>query len=98
MAQEWLERPRNPDITGFMAKKDITVVCPCCETELIVDVLTQKVLRHRAKHATPESTWGEASPRVAELSPAAAPLWTSATRGEGIRELWRELDAQLTGE
>jgi len=73
-----------------MAKKDITVVCPCCETELVVDVLTQKVLRHRAKDATAESTWGEASARVAERESRGTDAFDSALSGEQSRA--RDLD------
>ena len=67
-----------------MAKKDITVVCPCCEAELVVDVLTQKVLRHRAKGSTPETTWGDAH------ESRGTDAFDSALSGEMSRE--RDLD------
>jgi hypothetical protein len=73
-----------------MAKKDITVVCPCCETEIVVDVLTQKVLRHRAKGATAESTWGEAHARVAGREGRGTDAFDAALSGEKSRV--RDLD------
>lgn len=73
-----------------MAKKDITVVCPCCETELVVDVLTQKVLRHRAKGSTAETTWGEAHGRVKEREARGTDAFDAALSGEKSRA--RDLD------
>lgn len=73
-----------------MAKKDITIICPCCEGELVVDVLTQKVLRHREKGATPETTWGEASARVAKRESRGTDAFDSALSGEKSRT--RDLD------
>jgi len=73
-----------------MAKKDITVVCPCCETEIIVDVLTQKVLRHRPQGSTPETTWGDAHERVKERESRGTDAFDSALSGEKSRA--RNLD------
>ena len=47
-----------------MAKKEMRVECPCCEAELVVDVLTHKVLRHKAKGQSAGVTWGAASERL----------------------------------
>lgn len=68
-----------------MANKDIRVICPCCDAELVIDVLTQKILRHRAKDATPESTWGEAAAKVAEREGRGTDAFDSALSGEQSR-------------
>lgn len=73
-----------------MAKKDITIVCPCCEAELIIDVLTQKILRHRAKGSTAESTWGDAHARVAGREERGTDAFDAALSGEQSRS--RDLD------
>lgn len=51
--------------------KEIEVVCPCCDTTLWIDVLTQKVLRRKAKtelddlgKEKPSTSWEEAASRV----------------------------------
>jgi len=54
-------------------KKDATVVCPCCESRIELDLRTGKVLRWRrpeeldetGKPVLTESDWEDASKRVA---------------------------------
>jgi len=73
-----------------MAKKDIRVICPCCDAELIIDLLTQTVLRHRTKDSTPESAWGAATAKVAERAERGTDAFDSALSGERSRA--RDLD------
>lgn len=55
-----------------MGQKQIEVTCPCCETQLVVDVLTQKVLKHApprkldetGKEILDESRWDSAQSKV----------------------------------
>ena len=49
-----------------MAKKEMRVQCPCCETELLIDALTHKVLRYKEKGTQAGVTWGAANQRLAE--------------------------------
>lgn len=68
-----------------MAKKQITVDCPCCDAQLVVDVLTEKVLRHRKAGATAEVTWGEATARLAEREARGTDAFDSALSNEKTR-------------
>ena len=63
-----LSKPRNLPIQGFllvtlarvphnghsMETKQIEVLCPCCDHQLLVDVRTGKVLRHAPPQAADE--------------------------------------------
>jgi len=78
-----------------MSKKEVRVVCPCCETELQVDVRTEKVLRRRAKGARgplddDETGWEDATARVEGRGDRAADAFDSALGSEQRRE--RDLD------
>ncbi len=78
-----------------MSDKEIQVTCPCCETELLVDVRTQKVLRKRKPGARgplddPGEGWEEATERVEERGDRAADAFDSALGTEHRRE--RDLD------
>ena len=64
-----LSKPRNLPIQGFllvtparvphnersMETKQIEVLCPCCDHQLLVDVRTGKVLRHAPPQAADET-------------------------------------------
>lgn len=78
-----------------MSKKEVRVTCPCCETELQVDVRTEKVLRRRAKGARgplddDEAGWEDATARVEGRGDRAADAFDSALGSEQRRE--RDLD------
>lgn len=53
--------------------KQIEIECPCCEAKLVVDVLTQKVIRHRerpeldelGKPILPTDQWIAAEAKIA---------------------------------
>ncbi len=53
--------------------KEIEIECPCCEAKLVVDVLTQKVIRHRerpelnefGKPVLPTDKWVAAEAKIA---------------------------------
>ncbi len=49
-----------------MSAKQIEVVCPCCQSQLSIDVLTAKVLRHeRTSESGPSvDRWASAQERV----------------------------------
>ena len=47
-----------------MAKKEMRVQCPCCETELLIDALAHKVLRYKEKGSQAGVTWGVANQRL----------------------------------
>ncbi len=49
-----------------MSAKQIEVVCPCCQSQLLVDVLTAKVLRHeKASNSGPTADrWASAQDKV----------------------------------
>ena len=62
-----------------MSAKQIEVSCPCCDTRLTVDVLTQTVLKTAKPHEIDEfgrskldeNRWDKASERVKERSAGA---------------------------
>ena len=55
-----------------MSKKDLEIVCPCCDSRLLVDLLTETVLRARrpetldetGKPTVDENDWTSAFDRV----------------------------------
>jgi len=81
-----------------MSAKEIEVQCPCCDTLLIVDVLTQKVLRHAdprqvdetGKLVLDESRWDSASQKVGERHSEGLDRFDEALGKEKARS--RDLD------
>ena len=55
-----------------MSKKDLEIVCPCCDSRLLVDLLTETVLRARrpetldeaGKPTVDDNDWASAFDRV----------------------------------
>ena len=68
-----------------MAKKEMRVECPCCEAELVVDALTHKVLRHKAKGQSAGVTWGAASERLKARIEGGQEAFEDALSGEQTR-------------
>jgi len=63
-----------------MENKQIEVTCPCCETRLAVDVLTQKVLKTTAPDQVDET--GKAKLDLARWDSAARRVEGRGTRAE----------------
>jgi hypothetical protein len=72
-----------------MSKKEIQVTCPCCETQLLVDVRTEQVLRQR-QPGREETSWADAHARVEGRSERATDAFDAALGGEQQRS--RDLD------
>lgn len=73
-----------------MAKKEMRVQCPCCEAELVIDVLTHKVLRHKEKGQSAGATWGVASERLRERQEQGLGAFEDSLSAEKTRS--RDLD------
>ena len=86
-----------------MDSKEVRIDCPCCESRLVIDVRTAKVLSWRKKGETDEtgkpvlreSDWSAASDRVSRrLGTAADKFDESLTREKGrardLDELFRK--------
>ena len=71
-----------------MPKKEIDVTCPCCSSELLVDVATAKVLRSRNPKDEDggDKTWGAAQGRVDGLRDRATDAFGAAVNKEESRE------------
>ena len=77
-----------------MESKQIEVSCPCCDTILLIDVLTRSVLRQSrpaqldetGKVVLDESRWDEARGRVQERSLGKEERFESALSKEQGRE------------
>ncbi len=71
-----------------MSKKEIDVTCPCCNSQLLVDVATAKVLRSRnpAEEDGGDKTWGAAQGRVEGRDERAKDAFNSALDREESRE------------
>lgn len=73
-----------------MQKKQIELDCPCCETHLVIDVLTSKVMRatppaeldETGKPKLDESRWERASETVKERADGAHDKLESALDAE----------------
>lgn len=94
-----------------MSNKEITVTCPCCDSRLVVDVLTARVIAHgRQKDTDPagrpivrEEDWDTANERVAGRTQAAANRFDEAlsqerTRGKDLDALFDDLRAKSSEE
>ncbi len=75
-----------------MSKKEIDVTCPCCDSELLVDVGTGQVLRSRAagERDGGEASWTQAKGRVEGRGDRGQDAFDQALSGEQSRE--RDLD------
>ena len=79
-----------------MNPKQIEVRCPCCDTRLTIDVLTQAILRHAPPEAVDETgkpvldpgRWDEAAGRVKGRAVTSADKFDAALG----KELHREAD------
>lgn len=73
---------------GGMSKKEIDVSCPCCGTELLVDVSSAKVLRsrHPKDEDGGDKTWSGAEGRVEERGGRARDAFGAAVDREESRE------------
>ena len=79
-------------------KKDATVVCPCCDSRIEVDLLSGKILRwsrpeeldETGKPVVSETDWAEANQRVAQRKEKAADLFEAGLAREKSRE--KDLD------
>ncbi len=71
-----------------MSKKEIDVSCPCCGTELLIDVATAKVLRSRNPKDEDggDKTWSGAQGRVEGRSGRANDAFSAAVDREEARE------------
>jgi hypothetical protein len=71
-----------------MSKKEIDVSCPCCGTQLLVDVATAKVLRSRNPKDEDggDKTWSGAQGRVEERGGRAKDAFNAALDREDNRE------------
>ena len=75
-------------------KKDATVVCPCCDSRIEVDLRTGKVLRWRrpeeldetGKPVLTESDWADANKRVANRMGEAQDRFEDGLSREKSRE------------
>lgn len=74
-----------------MAKKEMRVQCPCCETELLIDALTHKVLRYKEKGSQAGVTWGVANQRLVERKERGHGAFDDALSSEKSRSA--DLDA-----
>ena len=76
-----------------MTAKEIEVTCPCCDTRLFVDVLTQKVMKTAKPHEIDdtgrvkldENRWDQASNRVAERNDVGVDKFDKALDAERKR-------------
>jgi hypothetical protein len=77
-----------------MNEKQIEVTCPCCESRLVIDVLTRSILRASAasqvdetgKVQLDESRWDSARQRVSERGTVAEDRLESALSAEREKE------------
>jgi hypothetical protein len=71
-----------------MSKKEINVNCPCCGTDLLVDVNTSTILRSRnpKDEDGADGTWSGAEGRVDARSGRAKDAFNSAIDREETRE------------
>jgi len=77
-----------------MNKKQIETVCPCCSTTLVVDVMTEKVLRHAEPSEVDETgkmqldaeRWDSATERTSSRSEEAADKFEQALGEEKSKE------------
>ncbi|MCA9000279.1 MAG: hypothetical protein KDB61_00050 [Planctomycetes bacterium] len=77
-----------------MASKEIEVRCPCCESVLVVDVLTAKVLKHAPKEkldatgkvVLDEGRWDSARSKVAGRGQRGGDAFDQALGKEKSRE------------
>ena len=81
-----------------MSLKQIEVTCPCCESTLVVDVLTQSVLKHAPKAKLDETgkpildegRWDSATSKVQDRGQRGADAFDRALNQEADRE--KDLD------
>ena len=81
-----------------MSLKQIEVECPCCESTLIVDVLTQRVLKHApkaqldetGKPILDESRWERAQDKIKNRGKSGGDAFDRALQKESGRD--QELD------
>jgi len=74
--------------------KQIDVTCPCCDTVMVVDVLTQKVLRHAkpsqvdetGKAVLDEGRWDSAQDKVSKRGERGRDEFEDALGKEKTRE------------
>ena len=87
-----------------MSRKEIHVTCPCCESRLEIDVLTQRVVKaRRAEELDPsgkpklrEEDWDSAQARVSGRAGSAEDKFDSfltreKTRGQDLDDLFQKL-------
>jgi hypothetical protein len=93
-----------------MAQKQIEVTCPCCATRLVVDVLTQTVLKHAqprqldetGKEILDESRWDQARDKVKGRLDGGDDKFDSAlsrekSRSRDLDELFKKAQDKLAG-
>jgi chromatin segregation and condensation protein Rec8/ScpA/Scc1 (kleisin family) len=74
--------------------KQIEVTCPCCETLMVVDVLTQKIMRHAkpgqvdetGKAVLDEGRWDSAQDKVSKRTERGRDQFENALGKEKTRE------------
>ena len=87
-----------------MAKKELTVTCPCCDSRLVVDVLTERVITHSrrveadstGRPVLTEADWDSANTKVSGRISAAEDRFDQAlsserTRGQDLDALFDKL-------
>ena len=85
-----------------METKQIQITCPCCEERLVVDVRTQKILKHygatevdeTGKAVLDEGRWDSASERVRSRKSQSKDVFDAALGKEQTRE--KDLDDLFT--
>lgn len=86
-----------------MSKKQVVVECPCCESRLVIDVLTESVVSAKGKtelDATGkpvlrDSDWDSAAKKVRERGGEAADKFDASLNRERSRE--QDLDQLFEG-
>ena len=91
-----------------MAQKQIEVTCPCCETRLVVDVLTQTILKHApprqldetGKEILDESRWDQARDKVKDRLDGGEDKFDSALsrekkRSEDLDDLFKKAQRKI---
>jgi hypothetical protein len=81
-----------------MEQKQIEITCPCCQERLVVDVRTQKILKHfprpevdeTGKAVLDEGRWDSASERVKARGGGSKGVFDAALGKEQTRE--KDLD------
>ena len=77
-----------------MSQKQIEVACPCCESRLVIDVLTSKILRHVPPEKLDETgkpvldgeRWATATKRIQDKTKRGGDSFDAAMNREQRRE------------